>query len=62
MQAYMYIYKTSKESNGNTLAIRPAKQLQPSGKKGKLSWLRKIFKRIKIDQKALRQTLEITSR
>jgi hypothetical protein len=49
-------------TNGNALAIRPVKQLQSAGKKLKLSWLRRIFKRIKIDQKALRQTLEITFR
>ena len=57
----MYTNNITKESNVNALAIRPAKQLQ-SGKKVKLSWLRRIFRRIKIDQKALRQTLEITFR
>ena len=56
----MYTNNNAKECDGNTLAIRLAKQLQPAGKKGKPSWLRKIVRHIKIDQQALRQTLEIT--
>jgi len=56
----MYTNNTIKEDDGNTLAIRQAKQLQSSGKKPPLSWLLKIFRRFKIDQRVLRQTLEIT--